>query len=359
MRLLILTLLFAISSSLSAQDRISLQNPSFEDVPQTGRTPMDWDNCGPADETPPDVHPNDLPPYNFFGVNKRPDDGWTYLGMVARDNGTREAVTQQLATPLQANTEYLFSIYLARSEYYASSSRVDPSKMVDFSSGAVLKIWGGYGPCSVEELLALTVKVENTEWLEYIFTFRPSQAWTYLTFEAWYPGEEPGNCHILLDNCSDLVLLPPPLVIEDLEAMDEAMLETTALETVNKRLLLGTLTDLTTVPLLGVCYKTAEFEEEVREIGLRRYVNNAPFDDLTSLIRALEAIRVDKNLALLKEVTRISRKESKKVTPEEYQYFEQADAAFLENLASEPIRDKRLEFIRLHRSEIIAELAGL
>jgi len=359
MRLIFLALLLAIASSLSAQDRISLLNPSFEDVPRAGSAPQDWLNCGPADETPPDIHPNDLPPYNFFGVNLRPDDGWTYLGMVTRQNGTREAVTQKLTAPLQANAGYLFSLWLARSEYYASGTRQDPYQTVDFSTGAVLRIWGGNAPCAADELLALTTRVENTEWMEYAFTLRPSQPWTYLTFEAFYQGDIPYNGHVLADNCSDLVLLPPPLPKEDLEAMDEAMLETAIIESVKKRLSLGTLTDLTTVPLLGVCYKTAAFEEEVKELGLRRYVNNAPFEALTSLIRALEALRVDKNVALLKEVTRISRKPGREVTPEEYQYFEQADAAFDQNLAAEPIRDKRLEFIRLHRNEVIAELAGL
>ena len=359
MRFILVTLLFAIYTLLPAQDRIPLANASFEDVPQSGKVPLDWDNCGAPDETPPDVHPNDLPPYNFFGVTLRPDDGWTYLGMVARKSGTREAVTQKLQTPMQAGRQYLFSLSLARSENYASGTQLDPFSSTDFSNGAVLRIWGGNEPCATEELLALTVKVTNTGWLEYVFTLQPSQAWTHLTFEAWYQGDEPYNCHLLLDNCSDLALLPPPLAKEDLDAMNETALDSIIIVSVGNALALGKLADLTAVPHLGVCYKSAEFEREVRETGLRRYVNNAPFAELTSLIRVLETIRLDKNLALLKEVTRISRKDNRQVTPEEYQYFERADAAFEENSDTEPLRDKRLEYIRLHRGEVVEELLRL
>ena len=355
MRLLIFSLFLASSLSLSAQDRIALENPSFEDVPQTGRVPQSWDNCGALNQTPPDIHPNDFPPYHFFGVNLRPDDGWTYLGMVARQSDTREGVTQKLAMPMKAGAQYLFSLSLARSKTYFSGSMGE----VDFTRPVVLRIWGGDAPCAPGELLALTVPVENTEWLEYVFTLSPTQAWPYLTLEAFYAGEERYNGHVLLDHCSDLVLLPPPLLQEDLEAMDDAKLETTVLESVKKQLSIGKLGDLTAVPYLGVCYKSSVFEQEVAEMGLRRFVNNAPYGELTSLIRALEALRVEKNLALLKDVTRISRKNKNQISPEEYQYFERADAAFEENLASEPIRDKRLEYIRKHRGEIIAELLAL
>ncbi|MBK8492744.1 MAG: hypothetical protein IPL49_18120 [Saprospirales bacterium] len=178
---------------LFAQDRIALDNPSFEDTPRAGALPSGWDeaNCGPPDQTPPDIHPNDLPPYHFFGVKLRAYEGWSYLGMVVRETGSREAVTQKLAIPLEANGRYAFSLFLARSDTYVSGIPGDAYRQADFTQPAVLQIWGGMEPCETGELLALTVPVENTSWLEYAFTLEPTQPWTYLTFEASWEGVAP------------------------------------------------------------------------------------------------------------------------------------------------------------------------
>lgn len=356
MRLFLLSLLCFFSLSLLAQERISLDNPSFEDAPQAGKAPQGWTNCGPPDQTPPDVHPNDLPPYHFFDVRVRPNDGWSYLGMVARDNGTWEAVCQRLPAPMLPEFSYLFGLYLVRSEVYNSGSRLGET---DFSRGAVLRIWGGMAPCDRAELLALTVPVDNVEWLEYIFTLVPSKPWTYLTFEAYYAGEEPYNCHILLDNCSNLLAITRGPSREELEAMDEAGLEKATLEAIRKYADKGLPPDLTKTPLAGVLYKTWEFEQKVAQAGLRRFVLDTPFAELTPYIRALEAIRLQNNLALLKEVARLSLLDSKDISPQEYQFFENADMKFRENEASESIQSKRLEFIKLHRGQLIEEISSL
>jgi len=355
MRNYIILPLLLLCTGLFAQDRIALENPSFEDTPRAGKVPQDWINCGPSEQTPPDVHPNDLPPYHFFGVNMRPDEGWTYLGMVARDNGTQESVSQKLSAPLQANVDYLFSIVLARSEIYYSGPRGE----VDFTKPIVLRIWGGNEPCGTEELLAFTTPVEDPLWLEYVFTLSPTQNWDYLTFEAYYEGDKPYNGHLLLDNCSELVPLPSVPPREELEALDDAGLEKIVLETIDKYQGVDLLPDLATVPYMGVCYKTRQFEKQAAESGLRALVMNTPFAELTSLIRALEAIQLGENLTLLKEVVRISLRDSKDISPTEYRYFENADMTFRENEALEPIAGKRLEFIKKYRGLIIEELTKL
>ncbi|MBK7406625.1 MAG: hypothetical protein IPJ40_00275 [Saprospirales bacterium] len=122
---------------------------------------------------------------------------------------------------------------------------------------------------------------------------------------------------------------------------------------------MGMLSDLTAVPHMGVCFKTRLLQKEIGESGIRRFVMNTPFEELTSDIRTLEAIRLEKNLALLKDVTRLSLQDSKEISPTEYQYFERADMTFRENEAVESIRAKRLEYIQLHRGELIGELVEL
>ena len=354
-------LIFLLTSTLSAQERIALENPSFEDVPRAGWLPQGWNdaNCGPENQTPPDIHPNDMPPYDFFGVKKRALDGWTYLGMVVRSDGTNEAVTQKLASPLEAGSRYLFSLYLAQSPTYVSGVAGDPFRQVAFTTPAVLRIWGGASPCERGELLALTTAVDNANWLEFLFTLQPEQAVNYLTFDVWYEGEEPINGHILIDNCSDLLLLPSPPAREALEAMDAAALEGAIFDMQQKYRASGLMIDRVQVPRIGVCLQTKELEEKIAQQGLRRFVLDTPFEEITSYIRSMEAVRAGKNLALLKETTRLSRLNSREISPEEYQYFENADRTWRENEALEPLQAKRREFIQLHRSAVIDELSML
>ncbi len=188
--------------TLKAQDNepIFLTNPSFEDMPRHSKPPRGWYDCGFENESPPDVQPS-----GTFSVTKPAQEGSTYLGMVVRDNDTWEAVSQRLSRPLQKGQCYEFSIYMARSELYVSTSRIT-NETANYTTPAKLRIYGGFGYCDKQYLLAESSLVINTRWLEYRFKLEPIDDYTYLIFEAFYktPTLFPYNGNILIDDASAL-----------------------------------------------------------------------------------------------------------------------------------------------------------
>ena len=198
--------LFAVCSSLQiavlAQKPVVIQldNPSFEDYPQPAHQPAGWFDCGFAGETPPDVNPTGM-----FKVSKNAYHGSTYVGMVTRDNNTWEAIGQRLKTPLLKGVTYSFSIYLARSEIYISKSR-STGRDVNYTTPAILRIWGGSGFCSKEEMIGETEPISSATWQKFSFKFTPKANHNYFMIEAFYkvPTLFPYSGNVLLDNASDI-----------------------------------------------------------------------------------------------------------------------------------------------------------
>lgn len=200
MKHLLPLLLLLAGTTARAQEKIMLYNPSFEDVPGFGRTPKYWMNCGPGSQSPPDVQPGQ------YNVELYAHDGRTYLGLMVRDNETWESVGQKLSRPLKAETTYSFSLFLARSPQLLANSALT-GEAAEYTTPVRLLIWGGMAHCDKQQLLAASPMITNGEWQEYAFELSPDQAWTYLTFEAYYK-DSPAfayNGHILIDHCSLIV----------------------------------------------------------------------------------------------------------------------------------------------------------
>lgn len=177
-----------------------LQNPSFEDEPGFSRTPRGWFYCGEMGETPPDIHPLDL-----FGVVHEAQQGNTYIGMVVRDNGTWEGLSQWLSMPLQAGQCYEFSLYAARSPQYQSLSR-KTWQLTNFDHPVLVRIWGGNLNCEKAELLATSPLIGSAEWQHYIFQFQPAIPYNRIVIEAYYETDTAFYCgNILLDHVSPIL----------------------------------------------------------------------------------------------------------------------------------------------------------
>lgn len=178
---------------------ISLKNPSFEDIPNIGIVPSQWENCGFPKETPPDIQPN-----STFAVKKAAFDGKTYLGMVTRDNWTWERIGQALNTPLVPDQCYSLSFYAARSHTYMSVSRVT-NNVANYNAPVKLRIWAGFHACDEAQLLAETPFIGHEQWENYVLTFQATQAFTYLVLEVYYADQEQAYCgNILLDHFSPI-----------------------------------------------------------------------------------------------------------------------------------------------------------
>lgn len=215
--LICLTIVLASTLANAQEEKIVLRNPSFEDMPRHSYPPRYWSNCGFDNESPPDVQPDFT-----FGVSKLAEDGNTYLGMVVRDNDTWEAVGQVLAKPLQGGQCYSFSIHLARSLNYLSVSR-EHNEPANYITPAKLRIWAGYGMCDKRGLLGETDVVKHNDWRQYDVKLEPDENYTHIIFEVFYntPTLFPYNGNLLLDNASELVVMPcdepltDPTIISD------------------------------------------------------------------------------------------------------------------------------------------------
>jgi len=169
-----------------AEQRIYLENPSFEDIPKDATTPRGWDACGKY--STPDILPG------YWGVDMKPADGKTFIGLIVREDNTWEYISQRLKQPLRRAGCYWFNISLARAAGYSGYSR--PTK---------LRIWGGDNSCHKKELLAETKAIRHTTWKNYRFLFSPTvPKIKFLTIEAYYVGKKPYKGNLLLDNCSSL-----------------------------------------------------------------------------------------------------------------------------------------------------------
>ena len=134
--------------------QVYLKNPSFEDIPSISTLPKHWITCDMG--STPDILPGP------WGVQNPPADGGTYVGLILRENGSKESIAQRLDKPLKANECYYFSAYLARSTNY--QGHLLPVR---------LKIWGSQALCRKDQLLIETKAIKNTEWVRYDFQFYP------------------------------------------------------------------------------------------------------------------------------------------------------------------------------------------
>ena len=223
---------------IEGQEVITLANPSFEGLAHSGdgrngNAIPGWRDCGPyrfPNETPPDLHnsidPNDYVDneHKYFGVTKLASDGRTFLGMVARDNDSHESVSQRLEAPLRGGQCYTFSIELSRSKVYISPYP-ETNNSKSYTQPIVMRIYGGSNYCDRRQLLAESPKIENTDWQQYDFTFKPDRDYRFITIEAFYkvPIMLSYNGNLLLDNASTIVetLCPEDQPIADVEIEEE------------------------------------------------------------------------------------------------------------------------------------------
>ncbi|MFN4254902.1 MAG: hypothetical protein ACK4Q5_07845 [Saprospiraceae bacterium] len=167
--------------------KIHFVNASFEGKPGESKIPPGWSATTPG--STPDLMPG------AWGLACPAFDGQTCLGLVTREDGTREDLGQWLSEPLKGGTCYTFSMYLCHAERY-----------VGYNMPARVRIWGGAARGQKTVLLNSSPLVDWADWREVKFQFAPPSDVRYITFEAYFaPGAMfyyKGN--VLIDNCSPI-----------------------------------------------------------------------------------------------------------------------------------------------------------
>lgn len=173
----------------------------------------EWKNCGEQNLDSPDAQPGN------FDVDLPAINGKYYLGMVARDNDTWEAISQRLDAPLDSLETYWLSLALAKSNKLVSQSR-RTKKIVKYKTPLVLRIWAADKSCNKKELLAKSVAIENTDWEYFEFILNPKKGVKHIVIEAFYdtPVLMPYNGNLLIDDLSPIISLDQEKLIKETQA---------------------------------------------------------------------------------------------------------------------------------------------
>lgn len=193
----------ALTGTLSGQTNqiVILDNPSLEGEAGMSNLPQGWYYCGPAAETPPDLHPN-----GRFEVVQKAQDGYTYVALIGRPNGTSESVGQRLPQPLSAGQCYRIDLFASRSPRYVAIDR-ESGRRLNFNGALKLQLWGGSQHCGMRELLAESELITHSSWKEVQLVFRPQREIRHLIIKASHApsGQKayPGN--VLVDHLAPIV----------------------------------------------------------------------------------------------------------------------------------------------------------
>lgn len=181
----------SLCASLNLQSQIRLSNASFEGTPQDATTPIGWTPCQVT--STPDILPG------FWGVQLPAQQGVSYVGLIAREDGSNENIGQRLASPIRKGECYIFNLSLARSNTYAG-----------YKLPLKLRVWGGSSACAKEQLLAESNLIKHTDWRRYYFSFVAKKQYHYIIIEACYATGVmfPYKGNILIDGISNLNICP-------------------------------------------------------------------------------------------------------------------------------------------------------
>ncbi len=183
-------ILFLTGFTFAQAQLVYLTNASFEGEPQDATVPVGWFPCEPG--TTPDILPGP------WGIHRESSDGDTFLGLITREDGSFESITQRFSTSLNPEDCYSFTIDLAHSNNYAG-----------YNAPLKVRIWGGASKCGKDQLLLETDYIKNVDWKTFEVKFKPKKWLNYILIEAHYsdsPNSAKGN--ILMDNISPLKICP-------------------------------------------------------------------------------------------------------------------------------------------------------
>jgi len=178
--------------TIGVQAQIQLNNASFEAPPKDATIPPGWEGCGLY--STPDIMPgNNEHGQPIWDVTHRPTDGMTYIGLITREDNTREYISQRLNKPTKSRHCYMFSMDLACSPFYAG-----------YNTPIRLRVWLSNELCEKTELIAESPSIQHYEWKNYQFVFSSQKSYTYIVFEATYADEStlPYRGNILIDSVS-------------------------------------------------------------------------------------------------------------------------------------------------------------
>ena len=158
-----------------------LNNPSFEDDPADATTPQEWMVC--TSRSTPDILPGS------WGVELEAEDGETYIGLITRQDQSKEHITQRLRPKFKKNACYQVAVSLAHSDVYAG-----------YTGEAKINIWIGTKKCKLDQLIFSSPVIQNTDWKSFTTEFVSQKKSKYIYIEVLNPENKTNSKgHVLID----------------------------------------------------------------------------------------------------------------------------------------------------------------
>jgi gliding motility-associated-like protein len=184
--------------SFLSNAQITVQNPSFEDVPgQTTAAAQFWQICSAS----PDIQPNATPCFTYL-----PYDGFSYQGIGAAPSTVWygiESFGQVLSIPMIKSKTYFFSIFLSKT---ANSIICGGTLPIPIN----FEVWAGLSPCSRTKKLAEIDTIDHVGWREYVIEFTADDNYPFIEFLS--NSKDPDinkRGYLLIDNMSPQIIEYP------------------------------------------------------------------------------------------------------------------------------------------------------
>ncbi len=181
-KLFYISVFLFLVQSIAAQ--IIITNSSFEGKPADATMPSGWFMA--SEGTTPDILPG------YWGVYNEPYDGDSYAGLITRQDGTFESITQRMENSLDKGSCYSLKFALAHSDSYAGYNQ--PLK---------LRIWISNKSKDRQQKIYESELIESEEWQLQRIEFTPKNEMQYIIIEAFNPRSEAVNGNILIDGLTN------------------------------------------------------------------------------------------------------------------------------------------------------------
>lgn len=205
----------AVSSCLStkqAPNKCLISNPSFEgvltaDTTSTTNIPIDWQDCGskyfPHMSTV-DIHTSRT---RLFDDKVYPTDGACCLGLAARKDGSWEAVSQTLPTPLASGTTYTLHVDVRTNRRISLKTwKALSLKPRPYSDPMILEVYGSQEVCDMGELLFESDPIKNTKWETIRMQFYCDKSYSHLMIRARLADtRQDEHGYLLVDNLNRML----------------------------------------------------------------------------------------------------------------------------------------------------------
>jgi hypothetical protein len=270
------------------------------------------------------------------------------MGMVTRNVDSWESPYQELTFPLQKDTTYTFSIFLARSVNLVSQDRLS-KKAVNYNTPIQLRIWGEMKNCKKGELLVTSPTIDHDFWKKYDFVFKPTENWKIFRLEAFYetPSDLPYNGNILLDNCSSIVNIKVKDLYDE-QTKEEDFFNMILTYSKSKS---ATQSDFINSKIYTI-QQVWKFNTDANKKGIRHFVFNRTQNEIKEVNKHLKMVGANETATVLDSISQIYNKDQNELTEEEISYFKNGESSYLEASEKDNIKELLLLYIKENKNEI-------